>query len=258
MKPLPTKKPIEYPDSDGKPMAENTVQYRWLVTIKENLEAVFANNPEAFIAGDLLWYPVEGRPDISQAPDVMVALGRPKGDRGSYKQWEEEGIAPQVVFEILSPSNRPSVMLRKFKFYEGFGVDEYYLYDPDLNELTGWLRNGDELTEITAMNGWTSPRLGVRFECHESLTIRKPDGKPFLTVAEIIEERDRSERAREQAERDIKLSDWERSKAIAEREQERVQKEKAITEREQAQAEKDRALAEIAELRARLQAFEKP
>ncbi len=32
----------------------------------------------------------------------MVVFGRPKGDRGSYKQWLENQIAPQVVFEILS------------------------------------------------------------------------------------------------------------------------------------------------------------
>ncbi len=34
---------IIYPDSDGKPMADNTKQFRWIVTIKENLECLFAN-----------------------------------------------------------------------------------------------------------------------------------------------------------------------------------------------------------------------
>jgi Uma2 family endonuclease len=46
-----------YPDSDGKPMADNTEQYRWIVLIKENLEILFANNDRVLIAGDLLWYP---------------------------------------------------------------------------------------------------------------------------------------------------------------------------------------------------------
>ncbi len=32
---------IEYPDSDGKPMADNTEQYEWIVKIKENLEILF-------------------------------------------------------------------------------------------------------------------------------------------------------------------------------------------------------------------------
>jgi Uma2 family endonuclease len=57
-----------------------------------------------FVAGDLLWYPVEGDNKLRQAPDVMVVFGRPKGDRGSYKPWEEDNIPPQVVFEILLPA----------------------------------------------------------------------------------------------------------------------------------------------------------
>ena len=86
---------IVYPDSDGKPMAENTLQFRWIVTIEGGLESLFARDPQVFVAGDLLWYPVEGKPKIRTAPDAMVAFGRPKGRRGSYKQWEEGGIAPR-------------------------------------------------------------------------------------------------------------------------------------------------------------------
>jgi Uma2 family endonuclease len=48
---------------------------------------------------------IEGDNKTCQAPDTMVVFGRPKGDRGSYKQWQEENIPPQVVFEFLSPSN---------------------------------------------------------------------------------------------------------------------------------------------------------
>ena len=58
-----------------------------------------------FVAGDLLWYAQQGDPTERLAPDAMVVFGRPKGDRGSYKQWEEDGIAPQVVWEVLSPGN---------------------------------------------------------------------------------------------------------------------------------------------------------
>jgi Uma2 family endonuclease len=70
------------------------------------------------VAANLLWYAVEGKPAIRGAPDIFVVFGRPKRLRGSYKQWEEGGIAPQVVFEILSPGNRPGEMQRKFAFYE--------------------------------------------------------------------------------------------------------------------------------------------
>ena len=70
----------------------------------------------------------------------MVAFGRPTGHRGSYRQWDEEGIAPQVVFEILSPGNRSAELPAKLAFYDRHGVEEYYLYDPEEVELSGWRR----------------------------------------------------------------------------------------------------------------------
>ena len=56
----------------------------------------------------------------------MVVLGRPKRHRGSYKQWEEEDIPPQVVFEVASPGNTQAEWDAKLAFYEQYGVLEYY------------------------------------------------------------------------------------------------------------------------------------
>ncbi len=177
---------IPYPDSDGQPMADNTLQFRWIVTLKENLDLWFREDPTVFVAGDLLWYPMEGNNKLRQAPDVMVVFGRPKGDRGSYRQWEEDNIAPQVVFEILSPGNRAGEMLRKLRFYEDHGVEEYYLYDPHGLELTGLLRNETGLDMIPEMAGWVSPRLQIRFELGAGeLEIWRPDGQRFLTFTQL-------------------------------------------------------------------------
>ena len=159
--PPTTARDIIYPDSDGQPMSDNTKQFRWIVTIKENLELFFATVANVFIAGDLLWYPVEGNNKIRQAPDVMVVFGRLKGDRGSYKQWEDGNIAPQVVFEILSPGNRLKAMAQKLRFYDRYGVEEYYIYDPDDGELIGWLRREEEdLDVIPEMNNWGKSAFG--------------------------------------------------------------------------------------------------
>src|SRR3954447_14999277 len=180
--------PVEYPDSDGKPMADNTLQYQWIVTITGGLDDLFAADPNVFVAGDLLWYPVEGRPEIRTAPDTLVVFGRPKGHRGSYRQWEEGGIAPQVVFEVLSPGNRAGELSRKFGFYERYGAEEYYIYNPDPPrlELSGFVRRDGQLQEVEAMNGHASPRLGVRFEMGDGgLRIFRPDGTPFLTFQEL-------------------------------------------------------------------------
>ena len=89
-----------YPDSDGKPMADNTLQFRWIVTIHTNIDGMYRDDPDVFVAGDLLWYAVQGQLSASVAPDVMVVFGRHKGERGSYRQWREGGIAPQVAFTV--------------------------------------------------------------------------------------------------------------------------------------------------------------
>ena len=181
-----TKPEIIYPDSDGNPMADNTEHYEWIVKIKENLEILFASENDVFIAGDLLWYPVEGSVKTRQAPDIMVIFGRPKGKRGSYKQWEENNVAPQVVFEILSPGNRSQEMAKKLLFYQRHGVEEYYVYNPDKIELTGFILEQAWLEEIEEINNWVSPRLGIRFELTaNNLEIYYPEGRKFLTSLEL-------------------------------------------------------------------------
>jgi Uma2 family endonuclease len=222
---LSTRPEIVYPDSDGKPMADNTKQFRWIVTVQGGLDALFADRPDVFVAGDLLWYPVEGRPDIRAAPDAMVAFGRPKGDRGSYRQWEEGGVAPQVVFEIRSPGNTLAEMIRKFRFYERYGVQEYYVYDPDSGELSGWQRPEQSragagsagLEEVENMRGWVSPLLGIRFEVENGeLALYRPDGERFASYLELAAQRD-AERQRAEQERQRAEQERQRAERLAAR-----------------------------------------
>ena len=69
-----------------------------------------------------------------------------------------------MTCEVLSPSNTAGEMNRQWEFFDRYGVEEYYLYDPDLVTLSGWVRTNGRLEKIPKMNGWVSPRLGVRFE----------------------------------------------------------------------------------------------
>lgn len=204
-----TSKPeIVYPDSDGKPMADNTKQFELIVEIKKGLDLLYINDPQVFIAGDLLWYPIQGQPQTVTAPDVMVVFGRPKGEspeatlseRGSYKQWEEDNIAPQVVFEILSPSNSRIEMSKKLLFFDRHKVEEYYLYDPDTNLLEVWIRTTEGLEPIAQPDNWTSPRLGIRLDTNSGrLQLYKSDGTKFHTYIEVNQlleqERDRANQA---------------------------------------------------------------
>jgi Uma2 family endonuclease len=201
---LPPPPEIEYPDSDGESMSDHDLQYKWIVVIKEGLVVQFDDDPDVYVAGNLLWYPVEGEPTIRGAPDVLIAFGRPEGNRGSYKQWEEGGIAPQVVFEVRSPGNRPGELGRKFQFYEQYGVEEYYLYDPFSGSLEGWRRRGRALKKIARMRGFVSPRLGIRFEPgrgRDNLTIIGRSGQPFITPLETSRRRAEAEQRAAAAER---------------------------------------------------------
>jgi Uma2 family endonuclease len=192
--------PVVYPESDGKPVADNTKQLRWIFVLFGNIAALFREALDVFVGGDLFWYPVEGHPEIRIAPDVLVVFGRPKGDRGSYRQWEEAGVPMTVVFEVLSPSNTHVEMIEKLAFYEEHGVEEYYEYDPDHNHLVIWVRR-DMLRRVRPVHGFVSPRLGIRFDLSgPELVVYRPDGRPFLTFEELEAARQQAEQRAEHAE----------------------------------------------------------
>src|ERR1022692_3310996 len=98
-----------YPESDGLPLSDNTKQFRWIMTIQGGLDAQYLDDPNVFVAGNLLWYPIKNDDKTRSAPDIFVAFGRPKGDRTSYAQCLEGNVAPQVTFEIVSPSNTAGI-----------------------------------------------------------------------------------------------------------------------------------------------------
>ena len=234
----PTTHTVVYPEADGKPMADNTAQWEWMVKLVGELREQYVGE-NTFIAGDLFWYPVEGNPKIVVAPDAFVVFGRPPGHRGSYKQWLEDNIAPHVVFEILSPSNTTEEMDDKLEFYEQHNVQEYYVIDPNQNAVEGYIRRRNRLRNVKTMNGFVSPLLGIRFEEKDGeLAIYGPDGRAFQT---------REDRVREIAEELHKTSiafEEERMHAIEEGQRADLEAQRANAEAIRANAEAARANAE--------------
>jgi Uma2 family endonuclease len=197
-------------------MAENTKQLRWIVVLFGNLCALFQEIADVFVAADLFWYPVEGQADVRTAPDVLVVFGRPKGDRRSYMQWEEGNVPLTVVFEVLSPGNTAQEMDDKLAFYEEHGVEEYYLYDPDTNRLKVFVRQGEVLRRVRPVDGFVSPRLGVRFDLSGTeMVVLRPDGRRFLSFEELERLRARTEERASDAER--RASDADRRASDADR-----------------------------------------
>lgn len=237
---------LVFPDSDGQPMAENTRQYEAIVTLKGNIEA-FA--PEsAFVAGDHLIYVNPTDPTQRQAPDVYVAFGRPRGHRGSYKVWEEEGVFPQVVFEVLGPSNTAAEMRAKRRFYFQHGAEEYYEFDPEAGTWLGFVLNADTglPDQIKEMDGFFSPRLGIRFAFRPlHLLVFRPDDSRFLSFQEL---NDLAENERRRAELEKVRANQEKERANEE--QARADQEKERAEQEKARADQEKERAERARLEA--------
>jgi Uma2 family endonuclease len=186
-----THKPIYYPETDGKPMAETDVHIDMLIYLREALRDHFRDAPQVYVAGNMLLYYEEGDPVACVAPDVFVVQGVPKGERRTYRLWEE-GQAPTVVFEITSRGTRLEDLGTKRALYAMLRVREYFLYDP-LGEylqppLQGYrLQEGEYQRMSPGSEGeLASQELGLELRLEEGrLRLVNPaTGARLLTPAE--------------------------------------------------------------------------
>lgn len=193
---LPRQTKIEYPESDGKPMAETDTHRKLLMDTIAMLTDFFRDIIDIYIAGNLLFYYEEGEPSSSIAPDVFVVKGVTKEDRRTYKLWVEKR-APCVVFEFTSRSTRLEDTDNKKSLYAMLGVQEYFLCDP-LGEylvppLQGFdLQRGDYVRMPPESDGvLISRELGLRLKL-DNHSLRLTDvktGEALLTPAEAQEKR---------------------------------------------------------------------
>jgi Uma2 family endonuclease len=122
-------RPVHYPESDGKPMAETPVHRDEMMRLIQTLQDAFADRDDVYVSGNMMMYYEEGNPRASVSPDVFVTLGIDKhADRRVYKTWEDG--PPSIVIEVTSPSTRREDVSKKRDVYANMGVKEYILYDP--------------------------------------------------------------------------------------------------------------------------------
>ncbi len=186
-----TAQQVDYPETDGKPMAETDVHIDALLYLREALKDYFRDAPQVYVAGNMLLYYEEGNPAACVAPDVFVVQGVAKRERRTYKLWEE-GQPPAVVFEITSRGSRLEDLGTKRVVYAMLGVREYFLYDP-LGEylrppLQGYrLQEGEYQRLLPGGEGeLVSQVLGVelRVEAGRLRVIDPATGERLLTPAE--------------------------------------------------------------------------
>ena len=121
---------IEYPGSDGQPMAETPVHRDVMIDAIQILTRHFAERSDVYVSGNMLMYYEEGNPRKSVAPDVFVVVGASRDeDRDTYLMWREPK-APDFVLEVTSKSTRRNDEVTKRALYESLGVAEYFMFDP--------------------------------------------------------------------------------------------------------------------------------
>ena len=121
---------IEYPSSDGEPMAESELQWVPLTDTVITLKSWFADRPDVYVAGDMLVYYRMNDNRTRVTPDVYVVFGASGNHpRNSWLVWRE-GKAPDFVMEIASPSTWERDAEEKRNIYANMGVTEYWRFDP--------------------------------------------------------------------------------------------------------------------------------
>lgn len=121
---------IDYPTGDGKPMAETSVHRDAMIDLIQTLQARYADDPMAYVSGNMLMFYEEGNRRRHLAPDVFLVLGIPDVERHNYLLWEE-GKGPDLVIELTSKSTRREDQETKLALYRDvLHVTEYVLFDP--------------------------------------------------------------------------------------------------------------------------------
>ena len=206
---------VEYPCSDGQPMAETSVHRRCMTYLIDALERHLRTGTRcpAYVSGNMFLYYEEGNPRAVVAPDVFVALGVPDRDRDTYLLWEESK-GPDFVVEVTSHSTRREDQGRKREVYARLGVSEYFLYDPRAEYLNPPLRGfrlrGGVYHPLLARRSpegaqtLRSEVLGLEFRDsrkEQLLRLHDPEtGQDFLTYRESNEAREEEAVARRASE----------------------------------------------------------
>ena len=216
------KRPIDYPESDGKPVAETEVHITELLNCIAVLAEFFWAREDVYVAGNNFVFWNEGRPKDRLSPDTYVVFGVDKRVRNSYRAWEENGKLPDVIFEFTSESTQQEDVKSKFSKYERiFKTSEYFLFDPRGEflspRLQGYRLIGGEYVRLETTDGRLfSERLGLElYAVGSRLTFYDPKTKSVLK--RLRESNDFIEMQTTQIETEKRRADLQERRAQAEK-----------------------------------------
>jgi Uma2 family endonuclease len=210
MNAIPLERDIEYPTSDGQPMAETSLHLCVMFDVIFGLRRRYAAVPDVWVGGNLFLCYEQGNPQAIVAPDVLLVKGIAKWDRPNYLLWQE--TVPSLVVELTSRKTRREDVGKKKALYERLGIEEYLLFDPYGEylkpSLQGFrlLKSGYRPIPLADDGSLLSRTTGVRFQREgERLRLRDAaSGEPVLWSEEIEAARVQAEAGRRAAEERVR------------------------------------------------------
>lgn len=176
---------IYYPAELEKEMGETAFHYKLIYLLFGILEQHFSNKKDLVIAANMMVYYDKGNIKKWLAPDIFVCLGVENTLRRTFKTWEE-GVFPQIVFEIASESTFEKDLGEKRLNYARLGVEEYYLLDPEReylpSSLMAFKRETGRLVSVNVVNNRVlSPLLNLEIvDTGKSFRLFNPQTNEFL------------------------------------------------------------------------------
>jgi Uma2 family endonuclease len=122
---------------------------RVLLNIAAEFRNYFRGKPcEAFISPLDLWLiNKEKALNVKVQPDLMVIC-----DKAGLKENAYYGV-PALIIEIISPSNKNHDRIRKYSTYMEFGINEYWMVNPELKTVEVYVLEENEYKQAAIYKG---------------------------------------------------------------------------------------------------------
>ncbi|BBD54103.1 Uma2 family endonuclease [Planktothrix agardhii] len=245
----------ELPFDDGVPMETQRHKMQMDLLI-DPLIPWLETREDGYVGGNMFLYfsLAQVRNQDFKGPDFFAVLGVPKKERKSWVVWEE-GKAPDVIIELLSPSTAQEDKTNKKIIYQNqVRVPEYFWFDPfKPDDLAGFILINGSYEPIfpDQFNRLFSQQLGLSlvrwsgvYKTVETVWLRwaTSEGEILPTPDEL------SAQKAEQAQLQAEQAQLQAEQAQLQAEQAQLQAEQAQLQAEQAQLQAEQAQERSQEL----------
>ncbi len=219
---------VEYPE--GQWVAQSLWHGDAVQQAATALNHHFRQCQDTLVGMEVRVYYERGNDKVWLQPDVQVVFGVKRGNRSSFKVWEE-GKSPDFVLEVASPSTAENDAEHKAREYASIGVREYWRLDPTGSLMSSPLEgyvvcagSYDAVEPVADAGAWLRSEvlgLELRSERQAGATVvvfRDPEtGEEFDGSLAAVEQRRRAAEDRASAEAERRRAAEVRASAAEER-----------------------------------------